>query len=141
MTQAPQPGAAHLDFFVLADRAEAINGKLYMMGGCWDRLQLPQFPTVQSVGLAGRVRIPDWEAREDFAVTFHIRGPQSPEITPGGIQFLRSPAPAVNAPFALFAVGALVTFREPGAYVIEALVNGANGRTAEFTVDMSPAQA
>jgi hypothetical protein len=28
----------------LADRAEAISGKLYVMGGAWDRLQVPELP-------------------------------------------------------------------------------------------------
>ena len=26
-----------IDFLLLADRAEVLNGKLYMMGGAWDR--------------------------------------------------------------------------------------------------------
>src|SRR5229473_2372195 len=32
------------DYLVLADRAEAINGKLYMVGGGWDRVGLFQIP-------------------------------------------------------------------------------------------------
>jgi len=33
-----------LDFLVLADRAEAVNGKLYMVGGGFDRVSVPVFP-------------------------------------------------------------------------------------------------
>jgi hypothetical protein len=33
-----------LDFLVLADRAEAINGKLYMVGGGFDRVGLMELP-------------------------------------------------------------------------------------------------
>ena len=30
-----------IDFLILADHAEAINGKLYLMGGGWDRRVMP----------------------------------------------------------------------------------------------------
>jgi len=33
-----------LDFLILADRAEAVNGKLYLLGGAWDRLGLTSLP-------------------------------------------------------------------------------------------------
>ncbi len=33
-----------LDFLILADRAEAVNGKLYMIGGAWDRINMPTLP-------------------------------------------------------------------------------------------------
>lgn len=32
------------DYLILADRAEAVNGKLYMVGGGWDRVGLTQIP-------------------------------------------------------------------------------------------------
>lgn len=32
------------DYLVLADRAEAVNGKLYMVGGGWDRVGMIQIP-------------------------------------------------------------------------------------------------
>jgi hypothetical protein len=32
------------DFLLVADRAEVVNGKLYLMGGGWDRITLSQFP-------------------------------------------------------------------------------------------------
>jgi hypothetical protein len=38
-----RPDNLAIDMF-LADRAEAINGKLYVMGGAWDRLQVPELP-------------------------------------------------------------------------------------------------
>lgn len=35
------PEGVEIDFLLLADKAEVINGKLYMMGGGWDRLGVP----------------------------------------------------------------------------------------------------
>src|SRR5262249_21221114 len=37
-------GGVELDFLIRADRAEIVNGKLYLMGGGFDRVALPQFP-------------------------------------------------------------------------------------------------
>ena len=34
--RAAQEGTPAIEFFMLADRAEAVNGKLYVMGGAWD---------------------------------------------------------------------------------------------------------
>ena len=31
-----------IDFLLLADKAEILNGKLYMMGGAWDRIHLKE---------------------------------------------------------------------------------------------------
>ncbi len=33
-----------VDYLILADRAEAVNGKIYMVGGGWDRLGLLNIP-------------------------------------------------------------------------------------------------
>lgn len=41
-----------LDFLLLADRAEAINGKLYMVGGGFDRIGVPEVPGTAVYDLA-----------------------------------------------------------------------------------------
>ncbi|MGI9020093.1 MAG: DUF6941 family protein [Solirubrobacterales bacterium] len=38
------PNELQIDFMFLADKAEALNGKLYVMGGGWDRIFMPQLP-------------------------------------------------------------------------------------------------
>ena len=35
-----------LDFLIIADKAEAVNGKLYLMGGGWDRLAIQESPGI-----------------------------------------------------------------------------------------------
>lgn len=42
---ASEPDVLTIDFMLLADKAEALNGKLYMVGGAWDRIAVPQFPS------------------------------------------------------------------------------------------------
>lgn len=41
-----------LDFLILADRAEAINGKLYMVGGGFDRVSVAQVPGTANYDVA-----------------------------------------------------------------------------------------
>jgi hypothetical protein len=47
-----------VDYLLVADRAEVVNGKLYLMGGSWDRIQPTQFPHRMMLGIALGVRIP-----------------------------------------------------------------------------------
>ena len=37
------PDEIEIDFLILADKAEVVNGKLYMMGGAWDRRRVNDF--------------------------------------------------------------------------------------------------
>jgi hypothetical protein len=47
-----------IDYLLIADRAEVVNGKLYLMGGSFDRLQPPNFPFQLMLGIAVGIRVP-----------------------------------------------------------------------------------
>ena len=47
-----------VDCFLLADAAQAVAGKLYVLGGGWDHLVFSQFPAVVTFDIAVRVVIP-----------------------------------------------------------------------------------
>jgi hypothetical protein len=47
-----------IDYLLVADRAEVVNGKLYLMGGAWDRISPTTFPHRMIMGIAIGVRIP-----------------------------------------------------------------------------------
>jgi hypothetical protein len=47
-----------IDYLLVADRAEVVNGKLYLMGGSFDRLQPPRFPFQLMLGVAVGIRVP-----------------------------------------------------------------------------------
>lgn len=55
-----EPNQIEVEFMILADGAQAVGGKLYMLGGGWTSLFVPQLP--------GRAQAP-------FAVTFGIGVP------------------------------------------------------------------
>lgn len=50
-----------IDFLILADRAEALNGKLYVMGGGWDRYTVQDFRQPVSISFALGILVP-WNA-------------------------------------------------------------------------------
>ena len=47
-----------IDFLLLADRAEVLNGKLYMMGGAWDRRQVSNIESPVSLTIVIGVLVP-----------------------------------------------------------------------------------
>ncbi len=53
------PSAApRIDSLLVADHAEAVNGKLYVMGGGFDTLFAPQFPHVVRFSFAALFKVP-----------------------------------------------------------------------------------
>jgi hypothetical protein len=61
-----------IEFLILADRAEAINGKLYMMGGAWDRLGVKDFNAPVSLGMAIGVLIPWMATNVEHVLNVHL---------------------------------------------------------------------
>jgi hypothetical protein len=54
-----------IDFAVLADAAQAIGGKLYLLGGGWDTLRVAGFPARHhTMAIGMRIRVPwTWTGR------------------------------------------------------------------------------
>jgi hypothetical protein len=51
-----------LSTFMVADHAEAVGGKLYVTGGCWNSITVPQLPATHShLTVAAALHIP-WQA-------------------------------------------------------------------------------
>jgi hypothetical protein len=50
--------AVNTEWLILADAAEIVGGKLYLMGGGWDALSVPQFPVTKQTGIAASFNIP-----------------------------------------------------------------------------------
>ncbi|HEY7201575.1 MAG TPA: hypothetical protein VIC57_15245 [Candidatus Dormibacteraeota bacterium] len=133
-----------LDFLLVADRAEAMNGKLYLMGGGWDRITLPQFPGAASFDVALGVLIGYGETnmRHEFQLTLEdddnqvVLGPvtgqfelgRPPGIKPAQAQRFMV---AVRGPFPLQA---------PGCYHWVATLDGRRAGRTTFWADLTPTQ-
>lgn len=62
-----------IDYLLVADRAEVVSGKLYLMGGGWDRLQPSSFPHRMMLGIALGVRIPFAHTDDQHRVTVELQ--------------------------------------------------------------------
>ena len=67
MTTTPHAKFEVIAFFA-ADHAEALNGKVYMNGGFWNRLNYPQYPAVvPTMALVAVVNVPFHQYQEDHS--------------------------------------------------------------------------
>ena len=49
---------SEIEWLILADGAEVVNGKLYMLGGGWDRITVGNLPWPQHMAIAVAIRVP-----------------------------------------------------------------------------------
>lgn len=61
-----------IDFLLVADAAEVVNGKLYMLGGGWDLFHSPVFPTVTRIGIAAGILFETQELDQIHRVVVRI---------------------------------------------------------------------
>ena len=86
MTPDPRQRFEVVAFFP-ADHAEAVNGKVYLNGGFWNRLNFPEYPAViGTMALIAVIHVPFHEYQEDHkfalgmvdadekASPFHVEG-------------------------------------------------------------------
>lgn len=123
---------AEVDYLLVADRAEVVSGKLYLMGGSWDRLRPARFPHGMVLGIAVGVRIPYMETDDVHTLAVVIEHDEQrlvgfeARITTGrppGMRGMDMLVPmAFNIP---------ISVPGPGQMVIRADVDGRNGRRHE----------
>ena len=128
-----------IDFFILADRAEAVNGKLYMMGGGWTQTYVQDFQQAVPISFALGILVP-WNAtNQQHMVQIMIEDPdgRTPISFTLQAQFVAgrpATAQAGEVQRVLLAVPVTpVLFPAPGAYEVVARV-GADERRVAFSV-------
>lgn len=109
--------AMKIDFALLADYAEVVNGKLYLMGGGWDTTTAAQLPAAVRMAIAVGVRIgwnetdvqfpvlmtiEDDDGREYVRIQGVVSATRAPGATPGSTQLSQV---AANVPLQLPALG------------------------------------
>jgi len=57
---------------ILADYAEIVNGKLYLVGGGWDAVTLHRPDRAQQFGIAVALRVPWQETNQSHHVTVKV---------------------------------------------------------------------
>jgi len=123
-----------IDYMVLADAAAAPEGKHYIHGGGWDQIWATRFPTTHPlIAVAFLLRVPWNDANIPQRVELDVVNADGASILPsppgamGGPITVGRPAGAVPGndllvPF-VFNL-AMLTFPEPGDYVVTMSIDG-----------------
>lgn len=133
-----QPG---VDFLILADRAESINGKLYLMGGVWDQIGVIDFskPIVFSIALG--ILIP-WNATNlDHKLRVQVLDEDGNQLfsVDGGFKVGRPPQlPQGASQHNVLAITVSAVLPKSGTYSVEATINEAEQRTTTFFAFQAP---
>jgi hypothetical protein len=130
-----------LSTFLLADHAEAVNGKLYVVGGAWNRIAASSFPATHNhVSVAAVIHVP-WEVTNQ-SHTIELRlvdsdgGPVIPEPVHGSFEAGRPPGmrPGDEQLVVLVFNFEGLVFERPGTYEFHLLVNGDETGLIRFDV-------
>ena len=120
-----------VEWLILADYAEIVGGKLYLMGGGWDVLNVNTgFPHVRPVGLAAAFSVPWNETNERRNVEIDIQTEDGQSVGKMGGQFeVGRPAGIKQGQDQRFQLAAncASTLPAPGTYVIVARIEGEEG--------------
>jgi hypothetical protein len=133
--------APDVDFVILADRAESINGKLYMMGGAWDQMGVIDFAKPVTFSIALGIKIP-WNATNvDHRLRVVLLDEDGNQLfgADGGFKAGRPPQLPQGASqrnVLAFTVGAILP--RAGIYSVEATINDGASHSTSFHAFQAP---
>jgi hypothetical protein len=142
-----------VEWLILADAAQVVGNKLYVLGGGWDVLTVNSgFPVRQACAVAASFTIPWTATNQPHGVEIELAdedgkalldGEGKPLLKVNGqVEVGRPPGiPPGQAQRAQIAVNVMLTFEHEGTYVIVARVNGEESGRALFRVVPGPVLA
>lgn len=130
---------------MLADSAQAVDGKLYILGGAWNVLRFPDFPAQLIVGIAVAIDV-DWnETNRRHHLDVHFEDADGNAMDPTiGADFEAGRPPGATAGADLrivFAVNGPLSIPAPGSYSAVASVGGEVLARARFQAVQVAARA
>jgi hypothetical protein len=125
-----------VEFLILADHAEAVNGKLYLMGGGWDRRAVADFRQLQIFAVAVAVLIPWTETNRPLPLTVSLTDLDGAPVAPPLQTQLTAGRPANAKPGQKLRYMLAVNFQtgipRPGEYVVEARIGQSPPKRVSF---------
>jgi hypothetical protein len=110
----------NVGFLLLADHAEAVNGKLYMTGGGWNVLRLPELPHEWAFHIALGIDIGWHETNANHELRVGIHDPDGVELGDGLVASFetgRPPGmPTGQEQRLVMSIGASATFAAAGPH-------------------------
>ena len=130
-----------LDFLVLADKAEAIGGKLYLMGGGFDRVRLAAIPGAAQFDVAVGILVGYNETNLQHAFELRCEDPDNNlvfDAPRGAIEVGRPPGmTASSEQRALLVFAGPFPFPSAGDYSWVLVLNGERQASTRFRVEQA----
>lgn len=116
-----KPDQIQIDFVVLGDYAQAVQGKLHLIGGGWNLWHAQQYPNVVHFGLGIGILVPWSLTNRKHGFRFVIRASEGAELANGGGEFEMGRPPGTPPGMTQRVVIGLsgeLQLSEPGTYEI-----------------------
>ena len=131
-----------IDWLILADSAEVVNNKLYLLGGGWDSITVNSaFPVVHPCAVATAFSVPWNETNQPRNVEIEIvtEDGESRAKIDAKVETGRPAAlPRGQSQRVQFAVRFNLTLEGPGGHVIIARIEGEERRRVPFNIVAGP---
>jgi hypothetical protein len=133
-----------VEWLILADAAQVLGNKLYLLGGGWDTLVINAIPANQVVAIAASFCVPWTETNQPHPVEIEIinedRQSDPPLLRFGAQVEVGRPigiAPGSDQRTQI-AVTSVLTFRDLGNYAVIVRVEGEEGKKLPFRLIRGP---
>jgi hypothetical protein len=126
-----------VEYLLVADYAEVVNHKLYIMGAGWDRFSPPAFPAVMRIGIVAGVRVPYLESNVPHHLTVTLRDGDGQELfrLDGDLETGRPPGSRGDSAHVPLAVNAQIEV--PGPQLLELVAQVDDGPVKRVTIRAS----
>ena len=127
---------------LLADSAQAVDGKLYVLGGAWNMLRFPEFPASLMVGIAVAIDVEWAETNQRHHLDIHFEDARGTAMDPRiGADFEAGRPAGAMADAELrivMAVNGPVAIPAPGEYAAVASIGGQELARSRFQAILAP---
>jgi hypothetical protein len=117
-----------IGFLLLCDHSEAVNGKLYLTGGGWNVLRLPELPAEWSFSIGLGIDVAYHETNDPHELVVTVQDPDGVELGDGltaNFETGRPPGlPQGQEQRLVMSIAATATFATPGPHAAVVAVNG-----------------
>ena len=117
-----------IGFVLLCDYSEAVNGKLYLTGGGWNVLRLPELPHEWSFHIGLGIDVAWHETNDPHELVVTVQDPDGLELGEGltaNFETGRPPGlPQGQEQRLVMSIAATATFATPGPHAAVVTVNG-----------------
>ena len=129
-----------VEWLILADEAEVVNGKLYMIGGGWNRLTAQSLPWPQHMAIALAIQVPWMDTNRQTQVEIDLQDGAGTSLAKVDGQFVVG-RPAQSVPGqplrTQIAIKMDAKFQKLGTYMVVCRLHGEE-TTCRFSVVASP---